>query len=110
MRDFYNLIIELSQKTCFKDDYESKKKVREHNRAMTKLYNLKNEMNTSECSQILLKLLEHEDDRVVLNAAMLCVELKFNLKETKRKLEWVLNESDDSILSLNAEQLLRYKF
>ena len=107
MKDYYNVIVELSSKLCYKDDYGVKKKVKEHNKAMTKLNRLDQEMNNPEGKQVLLELLYHTNDQVILSAAMLCLKLKFNLSDAKKRIAYVRDESSDSIVSFNAEMMLK---
>ena len=107
MKDYYNIIVELSSKLCYKDDYGVKEKVKEHNKAMTKLNRMDQEMNNPEGKQILLELLYHKKDHVILSAAMLCLKLKFNLNDAKERSAYVRDESSDSIVSFNAEMMLK---
>ena len=107
MKDYYNIIVELCGKLCYKDDYGCKEKVRAHNRAMTKLFKLDKELNTPEGSEILMKLLYHENDHVILSAAMLCLKLKIHPKETLERMIYVKDNSKDSIVAFEAEMMIR---
>ena len=107
MKDYYKIIVELCGKLCYKDDYGCKEKVRAHNRAMTKLFKLDKELNTPEGSEILMKLLYHENDHVILSAAMLCLKLKIHPKETLERMIYVRDNSKDSIISFEAEMMIK---
>lgn len=76
MKDYYNDFIKFaSQLILSNDDYGNKLKVRAHNRAMRKLLLLKKEMKDIDCAEILHKLLYHEDERVKMHAADLCLSM-----------------------------------
>ena len=107
MKDYYNIIVDLSSKKCYMDEFVCKAKLREHNKAMTKLYKMDQELNNPEGEQVLLKLLYHDDDRVVLSAAMLCLKLKFHSKETMERLIYVKNNSTDQMISFSAEMMIK---
>lgn len=107
MKDYYKIIVDLSSKLCYKDDYDCKEKVKAHNKAMTNINKLDQELNNPEGAQILLDLLYHEDDRVILSAAMLCLKLKFHQKETLERMICVKNNSMDSTISFEAEMMIR---
>ena len=95
---------------CHCGDYGSKKRVKEHNKAMDKIYNLKDELNNPEGEEILLRLLFHENGMVVLNAAMLCLELNFHKKEKKERVIYVKDSSKDPLIQFNAETMLKFNF
>ena len=107
MKDYYQIIVELSTRKCAKDDYGNKQKVREHNKAMTKLNSLDKELDNVEGKNVLFKLLYHDNDQVILSAAMLCLKLNFHIDETKKRIAFVRDTSKDSIISFNAEMLLK---
>jgi hypothetical protein len=98
MKDYYNIIVDLSCKRCNKDDYGSKKRVREHNKAMDKLFKLGKELNNPEGKELLLKLLYHENEHVILVATMFCAKLGFHPDETLERLIYVKNNSKDFIM------------
>ena len=73
MKDYYNLFVELSLQQCTKNDYENKLKVKKHNAAYKKLNKLQDEMMKNIGDDALHALLNHEDDRVKVNAASFCL-------------------------------------
>ena len=107
MKDYYNIIVDLSRKKCYKDEFVCKAKLREHNKAMAKLYKMDKELNNPEGEQVLLKLLYHDDDRVIISAAMLCLKLKIHPKETMERMMYVRDNSKDSIISFEAEMMIK---
>ena len=107
MKDYYSLFVELSLQTCAKDDYANKLRVKEHNTAMKKLNKLQGEMKQNVNEEIWCALLDHEDDRVKVNAASFCLQSKILVEQAVVVLEKVIDVSDDSTICLSAEMLLR---
>lgn len=74
--NYYLMITELSKIQLTQDDYGDKKKVKLSNRASKTLQGIEKEMRKDlsrdktrgECIDILDRLLDHEDDRVKINA------------------------------------------
>ena len=76
MKDYYNEYVKYATRLILNnDDYGNKSKVRAHNRAMRKLLLLKKEMQDIECAEILYKLLKHDDERVKMHAADVCLSM-----------------------------------
>lgn len=106
MRDYYDLFICLSKRQCLSTDYTDKKKIEEHNTSAKKIWQLKDEMKSQGCLSVLDPLLEHDDDRVKINAAALCLELDVFQDKAKIVLEQIYKCSGDSTLSFSAKMLL----
>ena len=106
MIDYRELIIELSRKKCFMDEYGNKTRRKEHNSAMSKLNDLAVDLNNPEGEKILHELLDHEDERVIMSAAMLSFKLDFNRIKAIQKTVYVRDNSKDSIISFGAEMML----
>ena len=98
MKDYYNLFINLSLQQCAKNDYSDKQKVEVHNKASKKLRELQTEMNKIDSTEILFMLLSHEDDRVKINAASLCLQMT---------LKNIVDFSKDSTMRFPAKILLQ---
>lgn len=107
MKNYYQMIVDLSSQKCGKDDYSNKQKVKKHNKAMTKLNSLDKELNNVEGETVLLQLLHHKSEQVVLSSAMLCLKLNFHVEEAKKRIAFVRDTSKDSIISFNAEMMLK---
>lgn len=107
MEEYYNLFIELSLKQCTKQDYADKQKVKRHNAAIRELALLESEMKRNDCTEILGKLLRHEDDRVKINAASLCLQTGMLIEEAKKTLNYIISFSTDSTISFCAEMVLK---
>lgn len=103
MKDYYKLYVELSLQQCNAKDYLSKQKVKQHNAAVTKLARLEEEMKQIDCEDILLMLLRHEDARVKLNAAGLCLRWGILFDLSKDTVQAVLNNTyEDNAARLDA--------
>lgn len=105
MKEYYNLFVELSLKQCTKQDYADKQKVKRHNAAIRELALLEAEMKRNNCTDILGQLLCHEDDRVKINAASLCLQTGVLIKEAKQTLNYIINFSTDSTIRFCAEMV-----
>ena len=107
MNNYYDKIVELCKELLRDwDDCGDRKKVIMNNRAMNRLWKLDEKMNNDDGKNVLLKLLNHENDRVVLTAAMLCIKMNFNVEETLKKIEYIKCNSQQSLLRHEAEMML----
>ena len=107
MKDYYNLFVELSLQQCTKNDYANKQKVKKHNAALKKLNNLRDEMKQNVSEEIVHMLLNHDDDRVKVNAAAFCLQSKILIEQAFFTLEKIINISDDSSICFSAKMLLQ---
>lgn len=107
MKDYYNLFVELSQQQCKKNDYVNKLKVKKHNAALRKLNRLQDEMSKNVNNDMLCMLLNHEDDRVKVNAASFCLKSKILVEKSTIALKKVIDNSDDSTICFSAKMLLK---
>lgn len=87
MKDYYNLFVELSLQQCTKNDYGNKLKVKKHNAAYKKLNKLQDEMMKNIGDDALHTLLNHEDDRVKVNAASFCLNSEVLVEQSILTLE-----------------------
>ena len=87
---------ELSLQQCTKNDYANKLKVKKHNTAYKKLKLLQDEMKQIDNEEMLHLLLNHEDDRVKINAASFCLQI------------CVLVEKDDMYFLIEFEKRILY--
>lgn len=106
MKDFYKLFIKYSIQQCRKDDYDKGKKIKANNVASKKLHQLKLEMIETNCTEMLCELLKHEDERVRINAASLCLQKRVIVEEAIVVLKNVIETSDDSTFVFSAKMLL----
>lgn len=107
MKDYYSLFVELSLQQCAKNDYKDKSKVNAHNIAFTKLERLKRKIREGQNEDILLKLLSHEDNRVKINAASLCLQMNVFLEQSVTVLKKIITDSDDSTICFAAKMILK---
>lgn len=110
MKDYYKLFVELSLQQCTKNDYANKLKVKTHNTAYKKLRLLQDEMKQIDNEEMLHLLLNHEDDRVKINAASFCLQISVLVEKAVLTLERIIDVSDDSTICFSAKLLLqKYK-
>ena len=107
MKDYYNLFIELSLQQCTKNDYANKLKVKKHNDAFKKLKKLQDEMKQNVNDDVLYLLLNHEDDRVKVNAASFCLQAEILVDQAILALKKIIDVSDDSTICFSAKMLLQ---
>lgn len=107
MKDYYNLFVELSLQQCAQNDYANKLKVKKHNVASKKLKKLQDEMKQNVSEDILYALLNHEDDRVKVNAASFCLQSELLFDQAVLTLERIIDVSDDSTICFSAKMLLQ---
>jgi len=105
MKDYYNLIVDLSMQQLLVDDYADKIKIRKHDRAMNKILKLQEEMMDIECDDVILKLLEHSEERVKLEGVVCCKRKRIYLDKAKEVLEDVINNPKDPTMQYAAEKL-----
>ena len=107
MKDYYNLFVELSLQQCTKNDYVNKLKVKKHNAAYKKLNKLQDEMMKNIGDDALHALLNHEDDRVKVNAASFCLHASVLIEQSVLTLKRIIADSDDSTICFSAKMLLQ---
>lgn len=107
MKDYYSLFVKLSLQQCRKEDYVDKRKVRQHNAAVEKLISLEKEMKNIDCTAVLKELLQHDDERVKINAATFCIQIGVLLDEAKKILIEVSSSSLDSTMQFCADMILQ---
>ena len=106
MCEYYNSFVELSLQQCLKNDYADSEKIRRHNVASKKLLALQEEMKKNADEKVLYALLTHEDDRVKINAASLCLLLGLLIEPSVLTLKKLANDSGDSTICFSAKMLL----
>ena len=107
MKDYYNLFVELSLQQCTKNDYANKLKVKKHNVATKNLNKLQDEMMQNMTEDTVCALLNHEDDRVRVNAAFFCFHSGILAEQSVFTLKKVIDDSDDSTICFSAKMLLQ---
>ena len=107
MKDYYNLFVKLSLQHCNKNDYVNKPKLKEHNAASKKLNKLQDEMMQNISNDTLCALLNHEDDRVKVNAASFCLKSEVLVEQSILTLEKIISDSNDSTICFSAKMLLQ---
>lgn len=107
MKDYYDLFVELSLQQCTKNDYANKLKVTKHNEVTEKLNKMQAEMMQNISDDTLCALLNHEDDRVKVNAASFCLRSNVLVEKSILTLEKIIADSDDSTIRFSAEMLLQ---
>ena len=106
MKDYYNLFVQFSLQQCLQNDYADKQKVRVHNIASKKIQKLQKEMSQIDCLDIVNLLLCHNDDRVKINAASLCVQMRILVETASITLKNIISLSNDPTISLAAKMIL----
>ncbi len=107
MMDYYNTFVELALQQCRKSDYADKQKVKRNNVAFTKLNSMQEEMRQNFGEEQWCALLNHEDDRVKVNAAVFCLKFKVLVEQAVFTLEKIKDGSDDSTISFSAKMTLQ---
>ncbi len=104
MMDLRNKIVSLSNQLCSQNDYKQKKRVREHNRAMTKLFALYQTMYDQEghCESVARELLQHPSEKVQLSVATYCLKAGILDQEARDVLRNIEKNSCDKMLALDA--------
>lgn len=108
MKDYYDLFVELSLQQCTKSDYANKLKVKKHNAASKKLNKLQDEMMQNISNDTLCALLNHEDDRVKVNAASFCLKSEVLVEQSILTLKKIIADSNDLTICFSAKMLLQW--
>lgn len=107
MKDYYKLFVELSLQQCTKNDYANKLMVKKHNAASKRLDKLQDEMKQNVSEDILCALLNHEDDRVKVNAASFGGQSGILVEQSAFTLKEIISTSDGSATRFSAEMPLQ---
>ena len=106
INECYNTFVELSTQQCLKNDYKDSQKVKKHNDAYGKLLKLMDVMSEENCDTVLDELLVHNDDRVRINAALLCFQTNVHKDKAIQVLKRIVESSNDSTIVFSAKNLL----
>ena len=109
MEKYYNLLVQLSLQQCTVEDYKDKEKVLAHNVATKKIIKLCSEIKNQPqyvIEKTLKLLLEHEDDRVKINASNLCFQINVFVEQAKLLLKEIVCRSEDCTLRFSAKMIL----
>ena len=107
MKDYYSLFVELSLNQCMKGDYADKLKVKKHNMVTEKLKLLQAEIKQNYSEQMFHMLLSHEDERVKINAASLCLQMNVLVDQSVVVLEKMIENSEDPTICFSAKMILQ---
>ena len=104
MSCIFDEFVTICEKTCSADEFKSKKRRTEHNAAMTSLEKLKKKMFVEQehCLSIAVALMQHDNEKVRINAAAYCLEANISVETAKQVLLDIYRNSSDRILSYNA--------
>ena len=111
MEGYYEEFVHYSMLTCCKAyEHLDKKRIRENNRAMDKLLKLQKKMFAEEghCKELALRLLNHEDVKVQLNAGAYCLMACVNKMQAVQVLQHIKSHSNDGMTRLLASDSLNY--
>lgn len=92
VKDYYKKFLEICMRSCTDFGELVDKKTRErHNRAMTSCHKLQLELFKLEDkgSSVVLKLLEHEDERVQLSAGAYCIHAQIHVPFAIEKMKHI---------------------
>lgn len=107
MNNFYEQFVTLSLMMCSKSDYNDLNKVKKHNKALSKLAELTQSIDINDNIDVLNLLLLHEDSRVKINAASLCIEKHVLTALSTKVLSQIIDSCDDSTMCFSAKMLLK---
>ena len=97
----------VSLQQCTENDYANKQKIKKHNAASKKLKRAQEEMKHNVGEDVLYMLLNHEDDRVKVNAAAFCLQSDLLIDQAVITLKKIIDMSDDSTICFAAKTLLQ---
>lgn len=102
MKDYYNRFVELSLQQCTKADYQDMQKVKANNAASISLRRMQSEIPP----ETLTMLLMHDDVRVRINAAAMCLQSDVSVPQAVRTLKEIVSSADDPTFCFSAKMLL----
>lgn len=108
MQNYYDRFVQLSLQLCLKEDYADKQKLKAHDKAMTQLDKLQREMAKTDCSRVILALLEHPEERVRMGAAAFCIKIRIYIEKATAVLDNIIDTSNDSTIIFSAEMILKH--
>ena len=97
----------VSLQQCTENDYANKQKIKKHNAAFKKLKRAQEEMKHNVGEDVMDMLLNHEDDRVKVNAAAFCLQSGILIDQAVITLKKIIDMSDDSTTCFDAKMLLQ---
>lgn len=91
-------------KTCSNDEYADKKRLREHNRAVTALEELYHAMFECDdhCEALAMELLQHGEEKVRLGAGAYCLKAGIHNELAITVLTHLQKTSTDKMLTVSA--------
>ena len=111
MKNYYDLFIHYCMLTTSSiPELKDKKRLRVHNKAMTELYKLQEEMygEPEHCSKVVQDLLLHEDDKVKVKAGAYCLNNDVHRERAIDILSTIVKTSKDKWIAYNAADVLKY--
>jgi hypothetical protein len=110
MKNYEEMIIELALSTNDAMDYLDKAKVRRHNKAMTKLYAIADELKADEsnASRVYSGLLTHPEEKVRLTAASHLIQLNLCTEEARKTMHDLSTNSNDAFIRFEAGMFPKY--
>lgn len=104
---YFEKFIGYALKTCATLDELADRNARQkHNRAMTSLYRLMHDRMYAEpdrCADIALRLMEHPDARVRLNAAAYCLQAEVLTGQATALLQQLSQDDPNDLIRMNAK-------
>lgn len=109
MTDYYTRYVKLCEKTHWIVNEPYMHIVRQHNRAMKKLYELGLKMyqETDRCQEVASLLLEHESEKVRINIAAYCIQAQIHVSRAYGVLT-ELSHHDDRGIAFDAKHAIKY--
>ena len=105
--EYFEKFIGYALKTCTTMDELTDRNARQkHNRAMASLYRLMHDRMYAEpdrSADIALRLMEHPDARVRLNAAAYCLQAEVHTGQATALLQQLSQDDPNDLIRLNAE-------
>ena len=106
MKNYYDTFVGFCLQLCTKHDYKSALKVKRHNRALTKIDKLIEEINNADCSKVFGELLNHDNENVKLGAASACLQSNIFVDKAVDTLKKLSETTEDWSISFSAKMVL----
>ena len=110
MKDYYQSFVGLCLQMYRWKEINDDEKFKKHNLAVQRLEKLKKEMSEVDCSEVMERLLAHDDDRVKMSAAYFCIKQGYHTDKARQIVTEIFNDkSKDPVVRIDAMILIKFK-
>ena len=108
MKDYYSLFVGACTDLCHDSDYSDTDKVRMHNKSMKEINQISDAIMLDDLSDMFIRLMEHPDEMVRMNAAAKCLQFGLFTEKAKFVLLNIIDFSNDESIRFSCKNIIRH--